>query len=252
MFGVSVQDADVVPGVVRVGRVSPGVDVAGCRGCVPQAVRVTGTPVRTRILGTKKCPARRANARGADRHPLEASMIRQRTCSFDGCARKHFGRGWCELHYGRWKRTGTPYLVDRAARNVAAFWAHVDKQGSAPHLGSCWLWTGSLLNGGYPDWSVQKRHVGAHRFAYALIIGPIPHGLELDHLCRVITCVNPEHLEPVTSAENLRRQGAAVTVCRNGHLYTSETTYIDPRGKRGCRVCRRQAVARSYARKRVA
>ncbi len=71
----------------------------------------------------------------------------------------------------------------------------------------CWLWTMSLDGRGYGQmWDREKRtRVTAHRFLYEHIVGPVPEGLDLDHLCRVRHCVNPAHLEPVTRAENVRR-----------------------------------------------
>jgi HNH endonuclease len=84
------------------------------------------------------------------------------------------------------------------------FWEKVE-QGEG-----CWLWTGAIDRGyGQFVWNGRKR---AHRVAYELIIGPIPEGLELDHLCRNKSCVRPEHLEPVTKAENIRRQWASKDV----------------------------------------
>jgi len=79
------------------------------------------------------------------------------------------------------------------------FWDRVEK------TDTCWLWTGSKTQGGYGQLSVDGVCVGAHRIAYRLLIGPYPAGYHIDHLCRVRNCVNPDHLEAVTVAENLRR-----------------------------------------------
>ena len=69
----------------------------------------------------------------------------------------------------------------------------------------CWLWIGACERDGYAKIVVNKKRRSAHRYAYELFIGPIPHGLQLDHLCRVRCCVNPAHLEPVTGSENVMR-----------------------------------------------
>ena len=135
--------------------------------------------------------------------------------------------------------------------SVASFWSLVDR---GP---DCWLWTGLIDRYGY-----GRRHTGgeilAHRIAYRLVVGPIPAGLQLDHLCRNRRCVNPAHLEPVTGRENLRRSPlmpgiarAARTTCRNGHPYDDANTRVSvgPNGTgRVCRTCNREAVARYKAR----
>lgn len=82
----------------------------------------------------------------------------------------------------------------------AHFWSKVDTWG-----GGCWRWIGAHNQGGYGLVGVNGRLVTAHRRAYELVVGSIPHGLVLDHLCRVRDCCKPFHLEPVTQAENLRR-----------------------------------------------
>jgi hypothetical protein len=73
----------------------------------------------------------------------------------------------------------------------------------------CWVWTGCRIYSGYGRLSVAGKLVLAHRYAYELLRQPIPAGLTLDHLCRNRACINPEHLEPVSVAENTRRGGMA-------------------------------------------
>lgn len=118
------------------------------------------------------------------------------------------------------------------------FWNRVDKSDD------CWLWMGSRTSSGYGRWWIsERRWVRAHRVAYELAKGPIPSGLEIDHLCRVRHCVNPAHLEAVSHKENvLRGEGdynARKTQCKNGHEFTAENTYVRPTGGRACRTCRR-------------
>ena len=107
----------------------------------------------------------------------------------------------------------------------------------------CWLWTGSLGGGGYASISIGKRgRALVHRLSYEMHKGPIPEGLQIDHLCRVRRCVNPDHLEPVTHAQNARRGSLATkTHCKNGHEYTPENTRISKDGSRHCRACGREA-----------
>jgi hypothetical protein len=120
------------------------------------------------------------------------------------------------------------------------FWAKVDKSGD------CWQWTAALNSAGYGKFSVgSKQQLLAHRYAYELMVGPIPEGLELDHLCRVRRCVNPAHLEPVTTRENVMRGYARKTHCVHGHEYTPENTRLVHRANRPgpfrlCLACRRQ------------
>lgn len=110
----------------------------------------------------------------------------------------------------------------------------------------CWLWCSEIDKHGYgvrrPTGVNSGRSRFVHRQVYELLIGPIPKGLVIDHLCRVTRCCNPAHLEPVTHAENLRRsEPARRTMCPHGHAYTPENTRIDPRtGKRKCRACHRE------------
>ena len=119
----------------------------------------------------------------------------------------------------------------------------------------CWPWTAHTTGCGYGyfyDPAVQRKEV-AHRWAYKAVVGPIPEGLDLDHLCRVRHCVNPDHLEPVTRRENLLRgiglpaQRAKQTHCKRGHEFTSVNTYITGRGERHCRTCGRERKAAERA-----
>ena len=129
-----------------------------------------------------------------------------------------------------------------AARPVAErFWEKVDK-GSDPD--ECWLWRAALNGNGYGNFAIAPHQfVGAHRFAYQALVGPIPDGLQLDHLCRNPGCVNPAHLEPVTHLENMRRGWKATApACIRGHAYTPENTLTSPpsrNGRRECRECKR-------------
>lgn len=98
------------------------------------------------------------------------------------------------------------------------FWSKVDKSGE------CWLWTAGKTGGGYGHFHpAADGPVRAHRLAYEMVIGPIPEGMQLDHLCRVRHCVNPAHLEPVTNRENALRGMAPSIIarrtgkCSNGH-----------------------------------
>ncbi len=133
------------------------------------------------------------------------------------------------------------------------FWRYVDKNDSG-----CWLWTASLNKWGYGQLyagSLNGKRLTpfiAHRFSYQLNVGPIPEGLDLDHLCRVRSCVNPDHLEPVTRRENIVRgigfcaENAKKTHCANGHPYDDENTRITKNGWRRCSACNREN-ARKHA-----
>ena len=108
----------------------------------------------------------------------------------------------------------------------------------------CWAWMGGRMKNGYGVFSLQLRKtILAHRFAYEALRGPIPHGLQLDHLCRVRCCVNPDHLECVTRRENILRgvspaaHNARQTHCALGHPLSNDNLIRDD-GHRRCLTCR--------------
>jgi hypothetical protein len=108
----------------------------------------------------------------------------------------------------------------------AEFWKLVQKHGDD----ECWQWLG-VVNCKYGRW----KGFMAHRAAYTMLVGPIPEGLTIDHLCRNQLCVNPAHLEPVTQSVNTRRYTATLPlVCCHGHQRE--------RGK-ACKKCNVAAVA---------
>jgi hypothetical protein len=111
----------------------------------------------------------------------------------------------------------------------------------------CWLWQGAVNNKGYGTFNaIGRRKEYAHRWSWEFLNGPVPVGLELDHLCHQPLCVNPAHLEPVTPAENKRRRRAEnAPSCKHGHPMTEANTYRPPSRptRRMCRTCTRARKA---------
>jgi len=120
-------------------------------------------------------------------------------------------------------------------------------------INGCRVWLGRKDKDGYGRIKAYGRDRQAHIVAYELACGPVPAGLQLDHLCRNRACIDPEHLEAVTCRVNLMRgetqaaYKAAQTHCVNGHEFTPENTYSYVNKKRMCRRC---AIERTQRRRR--
>ncbi len=159
-------------------------------------------------------------------------------CSMPSCTDAPRARGLCNRHYLRAWTDGTLDLVAPLRLDLKdRFWDKVDK------TDTCWLWTAYRDQLGYGHFNAREPLPStlAHRIAYSWLVGPIPAGLVLDHLCREPSCVRPDHLEPVLATENTRRglpgfYNAAKTHCKAGHPFDVENT-IHYGGKRACRKC---------------
>lgn len=114
----------------------------------------------------------------------------------------------------------------------------------------CWNWTASCDGKGYGQFVYKGKLSRAHRVSYMLFKGEIPEGLDLDHLCRNIKCVNPEHLEAVTRSVNLQRAilwQSKKTHCPKGHEYD----YVDNRGARRCKQCLKTLAHYNYLKRKA-
>lgn len=156
-----------------------------------------------------------------------------------------------------------PWNEDRVAElrkalryKRVSFWERVLKG----REDECWPWLGGLTGPGYGLATVNRKLVLAHRHAYETVVGPIPEGLTIDHLCQNKPCINTAHMEVVTRGENARRGEknrkvrssgrwmASRTHCKNGHEFTSENVRIEGNTRR-CLPCARERSRQFRARK---
>lgn len=116
------------------------------------------------------------------------------------------------------------------------FWSKVEV------TGFCWDWKGRPNADGYGVYRVGPRTKKAHRVSYEILVGAIPEGLKIDHVCRNRRCVNPDHLEPVTDEVNVKRgfgptaMNARAQVCKSGHPFSGENLMSNG-ARRRCRTC---------------
>lgn len=189
-------------------------------------------------------------------------MTTRPPCSVPDCQFPSRHRGWCVNHYARWRRYGDPEGIT----NCSPLWTPEERFVKLHEVGDpedCWEWQGPISSPGYAVLNLGKRHVPegvrpwvyAHRYSWEFYMGPIPEGLQVDHVCFNKRCVNPNHLDPVTPRENTRRAKhlalatqaqnfahlAFRTHCPNGHELTVENTWYrgDSKTKR-CRTCKRE------------
>lgn len=174
-------------------------------------------------------------------------------CIRDGCDATARARYLCSRHYSQARTTGNlpPRMSNFGKSPEERFLAFTEK------TDSCWLWSGALTSEGYASFKADGQPNG-HRWAYQHFVGAIPAGLYIDHLCRVRHCVNPDHLEAVTNAENIRRgesrlnsakYAATLTHCPQGHEKTEANVYrsFNPKYNRwesACRPCRNARIRR--------
>ena len=174
-----------------------------------------------------------------------------------GAGRMDCGSGcsgpWVLSCKGRGRYEMTNELTKQDGGTVDRLMARMEAKYTTEPNSGCWLWFGSQGTRGHGQIWESGRVRPAHAVMYERSVGPIPEGLEIDHLCRTPCCVNPKHLEPVTHMENVRRgtagrisgaRNAAKTHCSNGHVFDEANTYKftfmykdRPSIQRHCRAC---------------
>jgi hypothetical protein len=167
-------------------------------------------------------------------------------CVVDSCGRdeRYTSRGLCNMHYLRFMKYGIPTYTERTHRFVPggeAFYL-LDRCVYDKETG-CWNFKSVPSPNGYCHIRFNGKTKQAHREVYELFLGKIKDGLQIDHICRNRRCVNPDHLEPVTTKENIARgvNGRSKVACINGHLLSGDNVrFRTNSGWRKCRTCERE------------
>jgi len=166
-------------------------------------------------------------------------------CQMSLCHNNKLVQGLCHRHRADYleqlEKLQDRFNIKPPSDFETKFWAKVHKLNRT----DCWEWQGHRRELGYGIFCFKYKRLHAHRVSYEIAKGPIPEGLEIDHLCKNPPCVNPSHLEAVTHLENMNRSdlrknqkewAITRTHCKKGHLFDENNTRIN-NGRRICKTC---------------
>lgn len=203
------------------------------RRAAMQSIDLTCTQCGTSFVGDPRGMYCSPRCKNVARKLLRESGQDPRRCAFKGCARPYYARGHCKAHCDQ-IRLGRAYgPIETRTDSRGPLQSRLDVYTEKTE--GCWIWTGARNDGGYGQLNVNGKQLYAHRLSYECNVGPIPDGMQIDHLCRVTRCIRPEHLEPVTPKENIRRMRSAVAAqprvdgkfASRGETYTEDTNHTN-------------------------
>ena len=170
-------------------------------------------------------------------------MKATRTCNITGCdtlVGPKGARGMCHKHYDGMRKRGEIEVAPRLSPTERL------QSGLVAMPNGCIEWTRSTVRGGYGQIKVNGKQLKTHRFAWELVNGPIPAGMDICHHCDNPPCCNVEHFFLGTGADNMadrdakgRHGQSKKTHCPQNHPYDEANTYVTPKGARNCRTCKR-------------